>query len=148
ADRAVGLIMKDHIASAGLVSIVQLLAGQDLPISEAPLRAVLKKNPHRPVQAHACLSLASILKERAATRPPQQAAKLTQEAEVLLERVAKNYSDVKEAAERAQVELFEVRHLAIGKAIPDIKGKDGDGKELKLSDYRGKVVILDFWATW
>src|SRR5262249_39921152 len=58
ADRAVGLIMKDHIASDSLVSIVQLLAGQALPIGEAPLRAVLKKNPHRTVQAHACLSLA------------------------------------------------------------------------------------------
>src|SRR5262245_26861873 len=41
-----------------------------------------------------------------------------------------------------------MQHLAIGKAMPDIKGKDSDDKEIKLSDYRGKVVVLSFWATW
>ena len=31
---------------------------------------------------------------------------------------------------------------------PEITGTDFDGKPLKLSDYRGKVVLLDFSATW
>src|SRR5690348_15801968 len=31
---------------------------------------------------------------------------------------------------------------------PQWELKDLDGKPVKLSDYKGKVVILDFWATW
>ena len=38
--------------------------------------------------------------------------------------------------------------LAIGKPAPEIDGKDVDGKAFKLSDYRGKIVVLVFWASW
>src|SRR5664279_667848 len=37
---------------------------------------------------------------------------------------------------------------ASGNLAPDFTVTDIDGKKLKLSDYRGKVVLLDFWATW
>ena len=49
-------------------------------------------------------------------------------------------------AERAKVELFEIRNLSVGKEAPDIEGEDQEGKRFKLSDYRGKVVLLDFWS--
>jgi peroxiredoxin len=39
-----------------------------------------------------------------------------------------------------------MRHLAVGREAPDIEGADQDGKRFKLSDYRGKVVLLDFWS--
>ena len=37
-----------------------------------------------------------------------------------------------------------MRHLTIGKPAPEIEGKDLDGRSFRLSDYRGKVVVLDF----
>jgi peroxiredoxin len=36
----------------------------------------------------------------------------------------------------------------IGRPAPEIEGVDQDGKPLKLSAYRGKVVLIDFWASW
>ncbi len=38
--------------------------------------------------------------------------------------------------------------LGPGHEAPEIAMKDPDGKERKLSDLRGKVVMIDFWASW
>lgn len=37
--------------------------------------------------------------------------------------------------------------LSKGKPAPSIRGADADGQSFQLSDYRGKVVLLDFWRT-
>ena len=39
-------------------------------------------------------------------------------------------------------------HALVGREAPQIDGEDTDGKKLKLTDYRGKVVLLDFWGNW
>ena len=77
-------------------------------------------------------------------------ARVGKEIESLLEKSADKYGDVKipfaeTIAEKAKAELFEFRYLSVGKEAPDIKGEDQDGKNFKLSDYRGKVVLIDFW---
>ncbi len=36
----------------------------------------------------------------------------------------------------------------VGGPAPEIVLKDLQGKEVRLSDFRGKVVLLNFWATW
>jgi cytochrome oxidase Cu insertion factor (SCO1/SenC/PrrC family) len=67
------------------------------------------------------------------------------------------YSDIKAPfwngtlGEMAKGELAGLKNLPllrIGKVAPDIEGEDIDGKPFKLSDYRGKVVLLDFWGHW
>jgi peroxiredoxin len=38
--------------------------------------------------------------------------------------------------------------LAVGAVAPDFAAKRPDGTMVRLSDFRGKAVLLDFWATW
>lgn len=58
-----------------------------------------------------------------------------------------------------QLALFGVLYVAIsgwqradllekGSQAPDIEARDANGNRVKLSDYRGKPVLLHFWATW
>ncbi|MFN0204944.1 MAG: peroxiredoxin family protein [Planctomycetota bacterium] len=64
-----------------------------------------------------------------------------------LENLIKKYPGT-QSAKRAEGEIFEASHLQIGQTAPEILGTDHAGKEFKLSDYRGKVVVLDFWGMW
>ena len=38
--------------------------------------------------------------------------------------------------------------IPIGTEAPDFTGTDVNGKTMKLSDFRGKVVVLDFFGDW
>lgn len=42
----------------------------------------------------------------------------------------------------------ELGSVAVGQAAPGFSLKDLEGKEVSLDQYRGKIVVLDFWATW
>ena len=52
------------------------------------------------------------------------------------------------ASAMAQAKKHTPADLAVGKLAPEISGVDVDGRKFKLSDYRGKVVVLDFWGDW
>ena len=53
-----------------------------------------------------------------------------------------------ELSELAGREKFKMEHLTVGGVAPEIVGEDIAGKPMRLSDYRGKVVLLDFWGDW
>jgi thiol-disulfide isomerase/thioredoxin len=41
-----------------------------------------------------------------------------------------------------------VEGLEVGNIAPELKFKNPEGKEIALSSLRGKVVLIDFWASW
>lgn len=51
-------------------------------------------------------------------------------------------------AEVADSDIFELENLRVGSIAPDIEGEDAEGVPFRLSDYRGKVVLLKFWGDW
>lgn len=44
--------------------------------------------------------------------------------------------------------LDAISHLVVGGTLADFTTKTTDGKVIKLSDFRGKYVLVDFWASW
>jgi thiol-disulfide isomerase/thioredoxin len=125
----------------------------------AMIDAVARNNPDKTVRAQAYLMKAYKAKklfDTAEYRNDGNANELALAAEKEYEAVIHEYGDcpwlmsrkgltVRRFAER---ELYELRHLRIGKVAPEIEAEGVDGKKFKLSDHRGKVVALIFWASW
>lgn len=84
--------------------------------------------------------------------------RLMAEVESLLERSIREFGDLpydpfegKDQRTLGEVDagrLFALRHLSVGKVAPEIQGKDAEGREFRLSDSRGKVVVLTFSGNW
>ncbi len=77
------------------------------------------------------------------------------EAEVFFERTIQEFGDLQPLGknfpplgEQARGDLFRLRHLEPGCTVPEIEGEDLDGQPMKLSEFRGKVIVISFWAGW
>lgn len=75
------------------------------------------------------------------------------EAEKIYAIVNERFADVEsptgeKLGELVAIDLNELKNLSIGAVAPEITGVDVDDKPMKLSDFRGKVVVLDFWGHW
>jgi len=102
------------------------------------LETIMDSSPHARVRAAAMVNLGILLK---AAEPGR--------AKALFERAIEEFGDgVGPHVERARGNLFELERLQPGMLAPDIEGRDLDGVPFKLSDYRGRVVLLDFWGHW
>lgn len=111
------------------------------------------KSTDKAVQAQAGIAIAKNLSEEAEGKESKVAQELNDKAEKMLDKIVKDFGDIKNedgdsVAQEAKDILFEMRNLGIGKTAPEVVSKDLKGNEVKLSALKGKVVVLDIWATW
>lgn len=67
--------------------------------------------------------------------------------EPLYNGLAQNLKD-SEAGKQLKESFVALKATAIGVTAPDFTQDDANGKPVKLSSFRGKYVLLDFWASW
>lgn len=67
--------------------------------------------------------------------------------EPIFKALSPSVRSTKTAKEFANV-LYDLGPLSIGAIAPDFSQNDVNDKPVKLSDFRGKYVLLDFWASW
>jgi hypothetical protein len=176
-ERAITLLTKEYVRSERLAPLCGRLPDRPSLASESLLRELRAKSPHKSVRAQASFYLAVYLQRQLAlidafkkdeTKRPQfeqfygksftghlarhDTIASLKEIESIYEDVVRSFPDVKvddsTMAETARRQLYAIRNLSIGRTAPEITGQDVDDKTFKLSDYRGKVVLLDFWGHW
>lgn len=143
-DRALRVLIGEHIEREELAELASTLGEWNSSLEQhtALMTALREKSPHAMVKAAATRSLA----QRFASSDPERAKALYRE-------LATNYADIDAGwggtfgaiAERA---LYELEHLQVGMVAPDFEATDENGVKFKVSDYHGKVVVLDFWGFW
>jgi thiol-disulfide isomerase/thioredoxin len=120
--KALAYLQNNYADKPQIKQCVRFLEGNKYLAAEGLLRDVLAKNPDHRIQGHACKALLTV-----STKPGEK--------EGLNKLLKGKYAD-----------LFP--DLSVGKRVPEIAVKDVHGKDVKLSDLKGKVVVLDIWATW
>lgn len=170
---AVDLLQKNHVTSAQLAPVCVALANTQSKMAETFLRTVLEKNPDHTVQGVACYCLACFLRNQS----PDAALLLFERVMTQYGGIQYNDLKLREAAQQQAIQLplaktdqltptatvnnsppvakatprsntVDKAGLPIGSVAPEIVGQDQNGVMFKLSDYRGKIVVLDFWGDW
>lgn len=160
---ALELVTEHHAANPKVAKVVAWVGyfrpqmGESEAAAAALIKAVAEKNPDRTARGQAVMAVAWQAKHAFAMveyKNSPDTDRLAAEAEKAFEAVLQDYADCprlireRPLGDVAKQELFELRNLRIGKVAPDIEGEDLDGVKFKLSDYRGKVVVIDFWGDW
>ncbi len=108
------------------------------------LERVIKENPHTEVQGQAHLALSMMLASIGDDK-----LILTQRIKHIREAIVKSdkvkVGDVT-VSDLAKDELYQINYLTTGRTAPELAGTDASGLSVKLSDYRGKVVMIVFWS--
>lgn len=140
ARKALDTLIASHLESPLMERLASSLRGAVHSIGDkssvAALETIRDKATEARAKAAAIFSLALI-----------QMPKDEDAARTLFARLKKEFGDTNYATQ-ADKYLFELDFLSIGKVAPDFEATDEKGVKWKLSDYRGKVTVIDFWGFW
>lgn len=158
-EKAAEVMAKTQQDNARFQAVCPTLGGQggDNIAVQKLLQLTYETATNQKLKGGAGLAWAEALYRKSEKPATTEPAKLLAQAEAVAESVQKKFGGVKitnvqgeqvSVKEQAGKLLFEIRNLAIGRTAPEVVGEKLDGKAEKLSGYRGKVVVLDIWATW
>jgi thiol-disulfide isomerase/thioredoxin len=148
------IIMDHHINNAKIgPALEQMVDAGSMGLSF--LQNIGEKTTSKEVQALAFFNTALALDARAASQEgsatDESLAKMRKEALDLIDKALALAPEAKigdKTLKEASVAGIASLKLGVGNEAPDVEGIDLEGNKIKLSSYRGKVVLLDFWATW
>ena len=143
---ALSKLMSTHIASEGLAPLGPMLGQLDYVMGEgyaAKMAFKLEKESQSAnLRAWAAFTrLSPVFKNNGPKTDAFLGAK--KEMLALLEKVDDPYLQMTFDSEVTVLEVF-----GLGMTAPDITGPDLDGTTFSLTDYKGKVIFLDFWGDW
>lgn len=146
-EKAASVILEHHVHATNLVGLCEDLIRMHPRCSVPLLEGLVAKNPSRDVRGTASFVLATFHLEAAEHGVNREESRA---AERWFERVNQEFGDVTLRGRRLDefaAPLFrDLRLLSIGKPGPSIEGITMDGQPIRLSDHRGKVVVLIFWC--
>lgn len=133
-DKAIATFKKNHLDSPLLAGDAMSAIAGALGDKASPLmKEIMEKGATDEIKAAAVSSLLEAKEKALVDATGDDKKKIEQEM-----------ADLRKVG----VDKYKLKDLFIGAKLPDLKSEDLKGKEVKLSDYKGKVVVLDVWATW
>lgn len=148
---AVAALAGSHAADKQIAEQLPQLRYAYWRVGAEPLNAlyerIIKDNPDKDAKAAATFNLAFTLYSSDEMPGNKAKSRDRDRAVELFRSMAKDFPGT-DAAKHAASYVYEIENLQIGMKAPDFSGTDVDGKTIKLSDFKGKVVVIDFWGYW
>lgn len=147
--RGLAALLASHVTSPLIGNVMaDLVYGAPewtVPAAQDALRRIVAGTDSKDIRAEALVELAMMV-----GLDPKLGDKGRAEALELLGRIEREYGDedfnAMNGRQFAAGARFEIEKLGLGMVAPDFEITDQEGARFKLSDYRGRVVVLDFWG--
>ena len=150
--RAARLLFAHHPTHESLGDLVSSLARIDDDDVRAGIARLAEHSESREARGRALFALADGMLRARNSKGGKAGDANEKEIEAKLKQVVDEYGDLRtprgSLGEQAGKHLTEMASHGVGRPAPDIAAEDTDGVAFRLSDYRGKAILLDFWGHW